>query len=44
MDMYRILGPKIREYIFFGSTIGTFRKADHTLGHKYMSAIFKKEL
>lgn len=41
MSRYRILGPKIREYIFFGSTNGTFRKDDHSLVHKYMSAIFK---
>ena len=42
MGRYRILSPTSRKFIIFGSTNGTFRKADHILGHKRMTVIIKK--
>jgi hypothetical protein len=33
-DSYRTLHPKIKEYIFFSASHGTFSKIDHVIGHK----------
>ena len=34
IDIYRIVHPKVAEYVFFSSTLGTLYRIHHILGHK----------
>jgi hypothetical protein len=42
VDIYRVLCPATRQYIFFSAAHGTFSKTDHILGHKANLNKFKK--
>ena len=42
-DSYRAFHPKIEEYTFSLSVLGTFLIIDHILGHKKGHNIFKKK-
>ena len=42
IDIYRTFHPKTAYYTFFTSTLGTFSRIYHILGHKSRLAKFKK--
>ena len=42
IDIYRTFHPKTADYSFFSSTLGTFSRIDHVLGHKSSLSKFKK--
>ena len=42
IDIYRTFHPKVAEYTFFSSALGTFSRIDHTLVHKSSLGKFKK--
>ena len=42
IDIYRTFHPKTTEYTFFSSSLGTFSRIEHILGHKSNLGKFKK--
>ena len=42
IDIYRTFHPKTTDYTFFSSSLGTFSRIDHILGHKSSLGKLKK--
>ena len=42
IGIFRVFHPKAAEYTYFSSTLGTFSRIDHILGHKINLNKFKK--
>ena len=42
IDIFRTFQPPAEAYTFFSSTLATFSRIDHILGHKWSLSKFKK--